>query len=126
MIENHPNIVNDSRLRKLAQSLYSEISSSKAITHLGLFESRDSLDRPSLLIYLKRIDQSQRVHIPSFVELSLALRPDLFLDLLYDFSPNFDHLKRRWTKNVQRYYAEGNKLPPVEVLWMRRLRKPPS
>lgn len=81
---------NEDRVSALVNAFCDSLAESSRFSWLGLFEARDRLQRPRLILYLEQVPEVQhsgnRAHadiMPIFSELALAVRPKVFLDLYY-------------------------------------------
>ena len=118
----------DERFRILAEDFYQAVCSSKRFSWMGVFETKDELQRARLVVYLKEKARSSTKNpqrhgkaniLPAFHELLFAFRPNAFLDLYYNRSDEYDpeRLVEGSIEDIKLRYGSDGYKPKAELLW---------
>ncbi len=121
----------DKRIHTLAKAFYETLCSSGRFSRMSVFETKDELQRPRFVVYLKKNGSSGETSQNSrgagigepFSELSLALRPNIFLDLYYDYSEDDGDTLERCEKDIKLRYGANGHDAEAGFLWDEHLPK---
>lgn len=106
---------------------YETVRFSEEFSWMGVFQTKDQLERTRWIIYLcptgpiPAVRQRQLEMLPSFVSLSLAMRRQTFLlDLGFTHSSTYkshDELLRDCIDSIRETYGGGNPNWGTDILW---------
>ncbi len=122
----------DKRVSALAKAFYHAALSSRTFSWMGLFETKDELQRPRFVIYLANgrgtsteAGNLQGIDIsPTLTQLSLALLPRVFLDLYHMPPEENDHMAQKAFEDLKlRYKTNGDN---TKLLWEEHMPSKPQ
>ncbi|OGE15871.1 hypothetical protein A3F00_04845 [Candidatus Daviesbacteria bacterium RIFCSPHIGHO2_12_FULL_37_11] len=121
------NVVNDSRVHRLAQDFYDAVKESRRFQWMGLSSAKDELNRSRLIIHLAEDDRPEKEHSQnenlSAISVSLAitaLQSDRsFIVDLYYFMESVSEIPfaERSLEAIKTRYGTLNHDPKPEFLW---------